>query len=449
LLATSATVNAQVGIGTNAPSSTLDVRGSLSTSFRSFNTSTALNDTDYAVAYTGTTNATITLPAPATCPGRMYVVKNASAGLATPQLTLSAPAPATIDGAASWVADEPAEVVAVVSNGTNWVVSYQSVPVSKTSTTGSSWLAGGNVTNTVKALGTLGNIDLPFITNGTEQIRLTAGGNLGMGTTNPTHKFEIIGGTDPLLLDGVQTGMATDSLLTIENGVVKKIAQTAMPAAPTNIWSTLGNAGVTPAANFLGTTDNSSIRIRTNNTQRIIVDSTGNVGIGTATPSTRLEVNSGVAGTSGLTLTQMPEGAILYTNTNGEVVYNASTLSLDVANTRLGIASSSPNSTLTVGGSVSMPVVTRSANYTVTAGDYTVLCNSTTGAFTVTLPAASSAPGRMYVIKKTSAEGNLITVHATGADYIDGAANQYLYSPYSYITVQSDGLSSWSIIGQH
>jgi hypothetical protein len=45
-------------------------------------------------------------------------------------------------------------------------------------------------------------------------------------------------------------------------------------------WSLTGNAGTIYANNFLGTTDNVSFRIRTNNIQRILVDSLGSVAIG-------------------------------------------------------------------------------------------------------------------------------------------------------------------------
>ncbi|UAY50640.1 beta strand repeat-containing protein [Ferruginibacter albus] len=48
-----------------------------------------------------------------------------------------------------------------------------------------------------------------------------------------------------------------------------------------NNWLTSGNAG-TNASKFIGTTDSTSFRFRTNNQQRLVVDSLGNVGIGSA-----------------------------------------------------------------------------------------------------------------------------------------------------------------------
>ena len=65
-------------------------------------------------------------------------------------------------------------------------------------------------------------------------------------------------------------------------------------------WSLTGNAGTNYGTNFLGTTDNTSLRFRTDNIQGMILDSLGNIGIGTApafTAGTNLEqllVDAGV-----------------------------------------------------------------------------------------------------------------------------------------------------------
>ena len=54
-------------------------------------------------------------------------------------------------------------------------------------------------------------------------------------------------------------------------------------------WLIGGNAGTTNG-NFLGTTDSVSLRFRTNNVERMVIDSMGNVGIGTGNPTVKLEV---------------------------------------------------------------------------------------------------------------------------------------------------------------
>lgn len=58
-------------------------------------------------------------------------------------------------------------------------------------------------------------------------------------------------------------------------------------------WSLTGNAGTTPATNFIGTTDNQDWVIRTNNVEKIRVMSAGSVGIGTSSPIAKLHVESG------------------------------------------------------------------------------------------------------------------------------------------------------------
>jgi Chaperone of endosialidase len=62
-----------------------------------------------------------------------------------------------------------------------------------------------------------------------------------------------------------------------------------------NAWDVMGNAGTTPAANFLGTTDAQDLVIKTNNLEAVRVNTVGNVGIGTTgllNPDVKLEVVS-------------------------------------------------------------------------------------------------------------------------------------------------------------
>ncbi len=64
-----------------------------------------------------------------------------------------------------------------------------------------------------------------------------------------------------------------------------------------NAWSIMGNLGTDPAINYIGTSDNNNLSIRTNGTERIRVNATnGYVGINTNSPQEMLHINGSVRG---------------------------------------------------------------------------------------------------------------------------------------------------------
>jgi len=66
---------------------------------------------------------------------------------------------------------------------------------------------------------------------------------------------------------------------------------TAYITAPVSAdWKVTGNAGMSQATNFIGTTDNVGLSFRTNNQIRQTITNNGNVGIGTTTPTAKLDV---------------------------------------------------------------------------------------------------------------------------------------------------------------
>ena len=62
-------------------------------------------------------------------------------------------------------------------------------------------------------------------------------------------------------------------------------------------WSILGNTGINPANNFLGTTDAQALVFRTNNIERARFLSSGNFGIGITNPDVLLHIDNGVDAT--------------------------------------------------------------------------------------------------------------------------------------------------------
>src|SRR6478609_4599061 len=58
-------------------------------------------------------------------------------------------------------------------------------------------------------------------------------------------------------------------------------------------WNLTGNAATNPSTNFLGTTDNKDFVIRTKNTERLRVNSNGNIGINyTGAPVAALDLRN-------------------------------------------------------------------------------------------------------------------------------------------------------------
>jgi hypothetical protein len=88
--------------------------------------------------------------------------------------------------------------------------------------------------------------------------------------------------------------LSTANLTSTVNGVASTTLDLT-PAITSKAWAKVGNSGTSPATDFLGTTDAQSLAFRTNNTERISVLSTGEVGIGTTTPAQKLEVKDGHA----------------------------------------------------------------------------------------------------------------------------------------------------------
>lgn len=95
-------------------------------------------------------------------------------------------------------------------------------------------------------------------------------------------------------------------------------------------WTVTGNTGTNPSTNFLGTTDNVGLAIRTNNTEQVRITPAGNVGIGTSSPNQKLDVRGNIAiqnstGSANRYEVQANRGRINFSsvaNDNNHVIYN-------------------------------------------------------------------------------------------------------------------------------
>lgn len=114
-------------------------------------------------------------------------------------------------------------------------------------------------------------------------------------------------------------------------------------------WLLGGNPATDPATDFIGTTDGQPLKIKTNSTERIVVESTGNVGVNVAQPT----------------------------------------------------------STFATSGSESKSIIVKTSSYTATDKDHTIVFRSTTPE-TLTLPDPSTCVGRIYyIVNNGTADLNL------------------------------------------
>jgi len=78
--------------------------------------------------------------------------------------------------------------------------------------------------------------------------------------------------------------------------------------------------------------------------------------------------------------------------------------------------------------------------------DSTILCDSTTLDVTITLPAASTATGRKYTIKRIDGSANAVDIDPNGTEKLEGSSSNYaLSAQYDFVTIQSDGTEWWII----
>jgi hypothetical protein len=138
---------------------------------------------------------------------------------------------------------------------------------------------------------------------------------------------------------------------------------------------------------FLGTRNNASLRIRTDNKERMIIDSMGNIGVGRKKPTSTLDVN----------------------------------------------------------GSFSTTIADITDDYIVTNKDHIISGDASAKNIAISLPTAAGIKGRQYIIKKTDDSTNEISIKAQSGEKIDGDASLQISIPWQTKTIVSNG-KNWLLI---
>lgn len=94
-------------------------------------------------------------------------------------------------------------------------------------------------------------------------------------------------------------------------------------------------------------------------------------------------------------------------------------------------------------------VATKTGAYTALVTDHVILADTSGGAFTVTLPVVADAAGLILVFVRTGAGANALTIDGSGAETINGAANNAdMDAQYDMLTLYCDG-TEWFIISRY
>lgn len=187
-------------------------------------------------------------------------------------------------------------------------------------------------------------------TNGSERMRITSAGNVGIGTTSPNARFTTLtnaagwagwienqdtsGNGSGLVVTGAsnsggisffvrkQDGTGTFAVLgngnvgigTTSPATLLDLYKASFPVAQISSGTITGNMGIDTSNNFMnfGTTTNHDVSFATNNAPRMRITNTGNVGIGTTSPGSKLTIADSVNGGSGAIVTNNNTGSSAY-----------------------------------------------------------------------------------------------------------------------------------------
>jgi hypothetical protein len=269
---------------------------------------------------------------------------------------------------------------------------------------------------------------LAFGTSSTEQMRLTSGNVLIGTTTDAGFKLDVNG---TARFSGAITGNST-IIAGLQGGNIQL-------------------KGFTDG--FVGVNGSGSLFLTdwTTATKGLQINlSTGAAIFSSSVEGTQFSSLAGRGTSFGFTL---PDWQIYNTTTGNALAFsNYTTDFLTIASTGAATFSSNVTATgITSTASVSAPHVTKSANYTLDATDYTVGFDCASNR-TATLPDATTCQGRIYVIYQynTGSGARSVTLDGNGSQTINGVTT-YSLSPfceYTSVMIQSNG-ANWIIISSN
>lgn len=299
-----------------------------------------------------------------------------------------------------------------------------------------------------------------------ERMLISSAGNVGIGTSSPSMTLDVRGAST--------TSGASRRLVYISDtttGFAAGVGGGIALAGIINTGGTVATFGGIQAQKESSTEGVQSgyLTLVTNNgsalVERMRIDSTGNVGIGTSSPSVALHVVGIVRATDAFAVRDSSNnlaGTFENDSTNlrinaevsgKDMIFRTRTLGGSIlermritADGNVGIGSASPVNKLDVVGSFGRGApVTKTGNFNLAATENWLICNGA-GTITVTLPAASSWTGREVMIKTIAAQ-TVVSASSNVVPLTGGAAGTAILAATAgkWATLVSDG-TNWVIM---
>jgi hypothetical protein len=272
-------------------------------------------------------------------------------------------------------------------------------------------------------------------TSYTKQITIISTGNVGIGTGSPnTGKLVVKSGESNSTGIVLERGDNTDKLVNIFSETADGKISISSGANTRVFLDSVGSSYFTGGNVLIGTNTDAGFKVLVNS---------GNITNG-GSSKPALAVRSG--GTTYLDFYQGWNSSIAGQSILGTTLVSSDDLAFASAGTeRLRI---DLNGASIFRGSVATPHTTKSANYTLTATDFTVGFDCASNR-TANLPDATTCAGRIYVIYQynTNNGARSVTLDGSGSQTIDGVTTYSLafLEDFSSVMIQSNG-SNWIVI---
>jgi hypothetical protein len=280
-----------------------------------------------------------------------------------------------------------------------------------------------------------GDNDL-FFNRATQDLTLTGGGKLGVGTLSPATELDVQSASGNARIRSRTTDATATSQIFSSNSTGNVLALNVFGISATGTF-TLAEGGTVARANAaeINATNPARLFINSNGgplhfgTTSIIgmtLDTSGRFGIGNSNPNESLTV-SGVLSLQEATAPTETDGyGKLYVQSDGYLYFK------DKVGTQTNLIS----------GGESAPLYTITAVQTTNFNasfNEVVRADPSGGGFTVTLPSPSAGTGLTVIVKNTTSSTNTITINSTGGALIDGQSSVTITTGFTAVTFVSYG----------